>query len=95
MSIESRMESEQERLPTKEEIFELLGLEVENCIILKELSDEKGLYRLDVKDGDNEYMYTRANSPHPTSETDIYLETPTTHPENIYRYVNGAWKKLS
>lgn len=91
------IEGEVEKFPTSDEIFELLGLESENISVVQEKSDEKGIYRLDFNDGDTEYMYTREgkfDGSHESLETDIYMTTPTTYPDNIYRYKGGKWKKL-
>ncbi len=100
MSIENRVESEQEKVPTKEEIFTLLQIDAEKCKIDKEMYDGNGLLcRLDVTvEGGIEYMYTREgkfDGSHESLETDVYMTTPTTYPDNIYRYKDGAWKKLS
>lgn len=75
-------EGKPEQIPTKEEVLEVISRFVENATFVRELSDEQGLYLLEVKaDGKKpgevaEYLYIRKGI-HPnrneTAETTIYV----------------------
>ncbi len=95
---ESEIEPNFETQPTKEVIFEILGLDAEKVIVGQEKYDENGvLYRLDFKVGDAEYDYMKAGSfdgSHQSEESYICATTPTTWPEKIWLYENGVWESV-
>ena len=99
MNIEGKVEGGVESFPTKQEIFELLGVDAEKCKIGQEKSDENGLYRLDFTlDNGNEYDYMRAGvfegSHKSPDQTFITETTPSTWPDKILIYEDGNWKDL-
>ena len=63
--MENKFERGFERIPTKEEILEIIGRHSENYIVERELSDEQGIYLLEVSVQDpktgnrTEYCYVR------------------------------------
>jgi len=81
--MENKFERGPEKIPTKEEVMEIItkGIEsVERFVTLREISDDQGLTLLDLriegkKPGETlEYLYTRAGilpNGVPTSETSI------------------------
>jgi hypothetical protein len=81
--MENQFESGQEKIPTKEEVMEIINKQVESpekFTTLREISDEKGISLLDLRiEGKNsgeiiEYLYTRAGTlPNgvPTAQTSI------------------------
>jgi len=92
---ENNIEMGAEKLPTKDEIFELLGV---NPTEYREKSDQTGLHRLDftLEDG-TEYDYMRTGEfegSHSSEQTYICETTPTTWPKKIWLYENGAWKNI-
>jgi|GEM_PF-4531772 hypothetical protein len=96
--LKENIEASLEKLPTKQEIFDLLGEDMKTCVVGQEKSDEKGLYRLDFKaEDETEYDYMRAGKfdGHESEETYICKTTPTTWPEKVYLYQNYTWKKCN
>lgn len=47
--MENPIEKGPERIPTKGEVMEVISRFAENAVLVRELSDEKGLYLLEVK----------------------------------------------
>ena len=95
-----------ERLPTRDEVLEVIGKLAENAQVVRELSDERGLYLLEAevageKPGEIiEYGYLRkGQSPgHPNAaETAIHLTYyQDGMPTGGYRVAyldNGVWRK--
>ena len=82
--LKEEIEGEFEKTPTKEEIFALLRVDIEKCLITKEERDDKGIKFLEFKIEDKEksrvieYSYARdiksdERAPHFGGlETDIY-----------------------
>ena len=97
--IKEETESDFEKGPTKEEIFEILGVDAEKCTIGQEKYDQMGLYRFDfTMEGGFEYDYMRAgefDGSHKSPESYICETTPTTWPEKIWVYEKGGWRKLN
>lgn len=63
--MENQFEKGPERIPTKDEVMEVISRFAENTVPVRELSDEQGLYLLEVKiEGQNpgettQYEYMR------------------------------------
>jgi hypothetical protein len=47
--MKNSFEKSPERIPTKDEVMEVISRFAENSIVVRELSDEQGLYLLEVK----------------------------------------------
>ena len=63
--MENNIEKGPERIPSKEEVLEIIARYAEKGVFVRELADEKGIYLLEVrvdgeKEGDTtEYQYMR------------------------------------
>lgn len=106
---ENYAENNKEKIPGKEEILELISYFAERTIPIRELSDEKGLYLLEVKTETDQagehttYEYIRkgrfANMTIQESVTSIaatyYMNDSVVSGETIavYDERTGAWEK--
>lgn len=104
--MENQIEQGQERIPTKEEILEIIKRFKENTELVRELSDEKGLFLLETKIEGNkpaevtQYEYMRQGrfpGYGQSSETAIHVvyyegEIPTNgHKVAVYNPESGEW----
>ena len=80
--MESGIEKGAERIPTREEVLEIISHFAENVVLVRELSDEQGTYLLEVKvegeksDGVIQYEYMRKGrfiNHNEASETAVYV----------------------
>ncbi len=107
---ENSFETKTEKIPTKQEVLEVIEQYIEGAVFVKELSDEKGLYLLEVAvEGENpgeviqyEYMrkgrHSNQNSTIVTGIDIVYYrdEVPYDGGGRIAEFDEGTgeWKKL-
>ena len=80
--MENYIEKGQERIPSREEVLEIIFRHAENAVLVQELSDDQGLYLLEAKvevgkPGEFiEYLYMRKGdfpNKNSSSETTIFM----------------------
>lgn len=82
--MENQFEKGPERIPSKEEVFELIIKQLEKPVIKKERYDEKGLYYFEVMDEAEsvEYTYIRKGN-------HLHLNEAKSTVINVAFYENG------
>ncbi len=107
--MENPIEKGPERILTKEDVMEVIARHAENAILVRELSDEQGLYLLEVKvegkesDEIIQYQYMRKGrfpNHNEASETAIHAvyyqgETPVGGDKiAVYKSEMGGWEEV-
>ncbi len=107
--MENPIEKGPERIPTKEEVMEAIGLFAENTTLVRELSDEGGLYLLEAKvEGENpgeitqyEYMrkgrFPNQNQASETAIHKVYYENDMAIGGDkvaVYNSERGVWEEV-
>lgn len=108
--MENSPEKGPERIPTKEEVLDIINHHVEGAVLVRELHDEQGLYLLEMKVTDkeegefSEYLYMRKGN-HPnqneTMTTNIsvifYEHGIPVGGNNIAEFIpeSGLWENIS
>ena len=106
---ENKIESKQEKIPTREEVLEIISHFAENPILARELFDKDGLYLLEVKIENEipgeftEYEYTRKGkfpNSQDSSSTSIFVtfykdeEAISGHNVADYDSEKGEWVEI-